>query len=102
MAEGIHINHEKAKEDAMGVKSAAVYLQSVPLVPQDMRTTLPANAKGKRAYSRSQDEIFRLGTLLDLEAENIRSLNVAFEEFDRMLGEFEKNGSRYPVITVRP
>ena len=48
MAEGIHINHEKAKEDAMGVKSAAVYLQSVPLVPQDMRTTLPANAKGGR------------------------------------------------------
>lgn len=102
MAERIQINHRKAEEDAMGIKSASVYLQNVPIVSADIRTTLPVNANGKAAYERAQDRISKLGALLDQEAENIRGLNVAFAEFDRMLGKFEENGGRYPVITAEP
>lgn len=102
MPDRIQINCERVEENAMGVENAAVYLQNVSLVPQDMKTTLPANANSKAAYERAQGRISNLGTMLDQEAKNIRGLNMAFEEFDRMLGRFGENKNRYPEITARP
>ena len=100
MPDRIQINYERAEENAIRIENAAGYLQNVSLVPQDMKTTLPANANSKEAYERAQERISSLGTLLDQEAENIRGLNVAFEEFDRMLGRFAESENRYPVITA--
>ena len=50
MPDRIQINCERVEENAMSVENAAVYLQNVTLVPQDMKTTLPANANSKTAY----------------------------------------------------
>lgn len=102
MPDRIQINYERVEENAMGVENAAGYLQNVALVPQDMKTTIPANANSKTAYERAQGRISSLGIMLDQEAKNIRSLNRAFEEFDRMLGIFRENKNRYPVISARP
>ena len=102
MPDRIQINCERVEENAMSVENAADYLQNVTLVPQDMKTTLPANANSKTAYERAQGRIASLGTMLDQEAKNIRGLNMAFEEFDRMLGRFGENKNRYPEITARP
>mgnify|MGYP002509592322 CR=1 FL=1 len=102
MAERIQINHGKAEQDATGITNAASYLQKVSFVSEDMRTTLPANANCKAAYERSQERISKLGAMLDQEAENIRGLNVAFAQFDRLLGRFEENGGRCQAITAEP
>ena len=40
MADIIYVNHERVEEDAARVESAAAYLRSVLLAPQDTRTTL--------------------------------------------------------------
>lgn len=101
MADSIHINDTSVREEAAQIESAAAYLGKVLLSPQDIRTTLPANENGKSAYERAQERISRLGVLLDQEADNIRSLNMAFAEFDEMMGRLRENGSRRPVITVR-
>lgn len=101
MAERIHINQEQAEENAGRIESAASYLADVPLVPQDTRTTLPANAKSKDAYGRSQARIAELGRMLDQEVKHIRGLNAAFREFDEMMGRLEAGGKRYPVIYGR-
>lgn len=87
----IQINRQNVEEDVERIESAAFYLKKVPLDSQDMRSTIPANAKGKTAYDRSQERISGLGKLLDQEAENIRELNAAFEKFDEMMGRFAKN-----------
>ncbi len=98
MAETIYINQGKAEEDAKRIEGAAAYLANVPLVPQDTRTTLPANTKSKEAYGRSQNRLSDLGALLDREVKNIRGLNVAFTQFDEMTGRLARDTSRYPVI----
>ena len=87
MADRIHIHQGKVNEGARQIGSAAAYLANAPLSSQDTRTTLPANAKSKAAYGRLQERIADLGRNLDQEAGNIRSLNAAFTEFDRMIGQ---------------
>ena len=90
MAENIYINHEKVREDAECVEGAAAFLKYIPLSSQDARTTLPASVKSRISYEQTQKNLARLGASLNQEAQNIRSLNVAFAEFDRMSGEVFK------------
>lgn len=92
MADNIYVNMGKVKENAGQVETAAGYLKSVPLIPQDTRTTIPANRKCILAYETAQEEISVLGMMLDQEAENIRELRAAFVEFDEMIGRLEENG----------
>lgn len=98
MSDRIYINQGRVKEDAAQVKSAAAYLQKVSLSPQDTRTTLAANEKGKSAYESSQERISKIGLMLDKEAQNIRELGVAFTEFDEMMGSLGENGVRHSMI----
>ena len=98
MAGEIRVNQQQAGESADRIESAAGYFRNSPLVPQDTRTTIPANANGRAAYGRSQSCMEELGSALDQEVRNIRSLNAAFTEFDEMMGELAKTGSRYMTI----
>lgn len=98
MADRIHINPGRAEDNAGKIESAASYLAVVVLTPQDTGTTLPANAKSKEAYEKSQARIADLGRMLDQEVRNIRGLKVSFCEFDEMMGRLTQRGSRYPVI----
>lgn len=101
MAGIIYVDQENVNADAARLESAAAYLEKVSLVPQDMRTTLPANENSKNAYEKSQDRLERLGRLLDQEARNIRELGLAFAEFDEMMGRLGENGSRHPSIIAK-
>ncbi len=86
MGDKIWIDGKRVEEDATRIEGAAAYLRQAPLNPQDMRTTIPANAGSKAAYVDSQERIYQLGILLDQEVKNIRGLGAAFIEFDEMLG----------------
>ena len=101
MADLIYVNHERVEEDAARVESAAAYLRSVLLAPQDTRTTLFVNERSKTAYERSQDRISQLGLLLDQESQNIRDLGAAFVEFDEMMGRLGGNADRYCVMEAK-
>ena len=92
MAENIHVNQEKVQEDVQCLEGAAAYLKNIPLSSQDTRTTLPANVNGRLAYERAERDLAGLGASLDQEVNNIRGLNIAFAEFDEMLGELSKGG----------
>lgn len=100
-ADKIQVKRESAEADAVRIESAAACLAAAPLDSQDMRTTIPANASSKAAYQRFQERIASLGTMLDQEVNNIRSLNVAFTEFDEMMGRLTADGGRGSVISVR-
>lgn len=98
MADEIRVDQKEAEEKAAGIESASGYFQVCALVPQDTRTTIPANENGRSAYGRSQSHIQSLGGALDQEVTNIRSLNAAFAEFDKMMGELKGLGSRHMTI----
>ncbi len=93
MADRIKVNQAETEKEADVIEGAALYLKNIPLTPQDMRTTLPANAGSINAYNKAQDRIASLGGMLDQEVSNIRSLQAAFTEFDEMTGLLEKNRS---------
>lgn len=48
MADRINIDQGRVEEKAGQIRGAAAYLVNVPLTPQDNKTTLPANEKGRR------------------------------------------------------
>ncbi len=101
MADKLHIDQGRVRENAAQLQSAAGYLQNISLFPQDSRTTLAANEKGKAAYGNSQDRIALLGVLLEQEAQNIRGLGLEFAEFDEMMGSLGEQGPRHSVITAK-
>lgn len=93
MAENIHINQEKVQEDAGNLEAVSACLKAAPLEKQDSRTTLPANENSRMSYERSQKNIADLGAALTKEADNIRKLGIAFEEFDEMAGSLAERGN---------
>lgn len=97
MSDTICINSEAVENDATGISSAASYFMMDALVPADVRTTLTANAAGQHAYANSQQVIATLGENLEKEVTNIRSIGAAFVEYDTMMAELLKGGSRYPM-----
>lgn len=92
MAENIRVNHERIRREAEQLKGASAYLKNMPLPVMDVRTTLPANINGRRAYEQGQKNLAKLGRALEHEAENIEGLNLAFAEFDKMAGELGRGG----------
>lgn len=98
MPEGIKVNHEHVDEAANQIETAKSYFRYVPLVPQDSKTTIPANSESKEAYEYAQQGIELLGQTLDGDVQNIRSLNLSFLQFEEMMGKLAQHGSRYPVI----
>ena len=60
---------------------------------------MTANAAGQQAYALSQQVIAVLGENLDREVTNIRSIEIAFTQYDSMMAALIANGSRYPVLT---
>lgn len=87
MAHVIQIDQGMVEEKAGKIEGAGKYFKNSALSPQDTRTTIPANRNAKAAYGRAGGRMEKLRAALYREVENIRSLNVAFVEFDEMMGE---------------
>ena len=100
MADGLNVNEVQVESDAAGISAATQYFQAVPLSSIDNNSTITANSKGQEAYEKAQSNIAAYGSTLDQDVANIRSLNVSFQEFDNMMGQLSKNGSRVPTISA--
>lgn len=100
MSDKISVDKEQVEHDAEAIAKASQYFTQVDLMPLDMRSTITANENSKTAYQRAQDGIAAMAVALDQDVENIRSLNVAFEQFDQMMGELSASGSRTPAATT--
>jgi len=100
MADELNVNEVQVEDDAAGIAGAAQYFQAVPLSSVDNNSTITANGRGQEAYGKAQSNIAAYGSALDQDVANIRSLNVSFKEFDNMMGQLSKNGSRVPTISA--
>jgi type VII secretion effector (TIGR04197 family) len=98
MSDLIYINEDAVENDASCISGAASYFMNDKLVPSDSRTTLTANTAGQQAYANSQQVIEILGENLEREVTNIRSIGATFKEYDTMMAELLRNGTRYPIL----
>lgn len=94
MAQNIKINQTEVKENSELISKTEQYLSEETLSSKDNRTTLTANGKGQEAYDKSQKLLAALGQALAQEASNIRSLGLAFQEYDEMMANLRKSGSK--------
>ena len=84
---------EAAETEAAQVSTAAEYFRGRSLPIQDGTSTITANGSGKTAFAEAQNVGSQFGTALDQDAQNIRRLGNAFEEFDAMMGALNGQGN---------
>ncbi len=96
---GIYISEEAVEKDAEKISGAAAYFMPDALVPTDGRTTLIANSAGQQAYAAAQQIIGTFGENMEREVTNIRSIGASFTQYDAMMAELIRSGTRYPVWT---
>ncbi len=99
MADTINVNEESAEGFAADIGGAASYFRINPLLPEDAKSTISANGKGKTAYYKAQEAAELFGSCLDQEAKNIQGLGAEFSQYDEMLAALWDSGTRYPVLT---
>lgn len=100
MPEEISISSANAESDAQAMAGLSQYLCAAVLIPADSGTTITANGKCHTAFAQSQLELSTFGEALEREAGNIRSVNLAFAEYDELMSTLMASGSRVPVITA--
>jgi len=93
MGGGLRLDDERISLEANSLAGAAGYFNAKTLGSADTRSTITANGSSKNAFRSAQDNIASFGGALDKEAENIRSLNLAFKEFDAMMGMLARGGN---------
>ncbi|MEG0721931.1 MAG: TIGR04197 family type VII secretion effector [Lachnospiraceae bacterium] len=88
----LNINTASVEGGAARIASAANCFQKRSLSSTDSRTTLSCNEKSKTAFQDAQSNMEAFASALDQDAANIRSLNVAFKQYDAMLSAMMRNG----------
>lgn len=73
--------------EASTISNAKQCLQASALSSTDGESTISANENGKNAFEKAQSGLEALGGAVDQEVSNIHSLGLAFEEFDNMIAE---------------
>lgn len=86
-AGNIESNVNQTENDASKIKSVSDCFQEDSLNPRDHETTLIANANLHAAFDLSQSLMVSLGAAMDKETSNIRSVGVAFEQYDQMIAD---------------
>lgn len=86
----ISVDIEQSHRDATQIAKAADILQAKNMAHYDGSTTLRANANLHSAFAQSQSILAALGSAMDKEASNVRSIGAAFEQYDSMLADFAK------------
>ena len=95
MSDNINVNSSAAESEASQVSSAASYFTGKTLSHKDGISTISANNNGKNAFSMAQNGNSKLGKTLDTDAENIRKLGNAFDEFDAVMAALNEKGEQY-------
>lgn len=90
MGNELQINSSDVENSATEISSVAAQFRGTALFPVDDKTTIMANEKCKVAFGQAQNGIESFGNALGEEAQNIRSIHIAFKEFDTMLSKMMK------------
>lgn len=81
----INVNKSTVNTYSEGVSGTAKGFEYDQLKSTDYETTISAASNGRKAYYSAQRADVLLGNCLEQEAKNIRSLGVAFQQYDEML-----------------
>lgn len=90
MANRIILNEEEIEEHAEDITLASKAFEEKKLTQPVKASTIVAYGNSQEEFKKAQDNITLFGTALAQDADNIRSLNVEFKEFDEMIGELNK------------
>ena len=83
MTKSIKVNKDTTSSIASGITGASSDIRLSPLASQDGRSTITANKSSKMAYNKVKSVASTFDEVLTVDAQNIRSLGVKFDEFDR-------------------
>ena len=83
MTKSIKVNKDTTSSIASGITGASSDLRLSPLASQDGRSTITANKSSKTAYDKIRNATSKVDETITVDAQNIRSLGVKFDEFDR-------------------
>lgn len=83
MTKSIKVNKEATSSIASGITGASSNLRLSPLASQDGKSTITANKSSKTAYDKVRNATSTFDETITVDAQNIRSLGVKFDEFDR-------------------
>lgn len=83
MTKSIKVNKDTTSSIASGITGASSDLRLSPLASQDGRSTITANKSSKTAYDKVRNSASKFDETITVDAQNIRSLGVKFDEFDR-------------------
>lgn len=88
----MNINSANVEGGAARIASAANCFEKRTLPSKDTRSTISANQKSKSAFQEAQSNMESFAAALDQDAANIRSMNVAFQQYDAMISDMLRNG----------
>jgi len=83
MTKSIKVNKDTTSSIASGITGASSDIRLSPLASQDGRSTITANKSSKTAYDKVRNATSTFDETITVDAQNIRSLGVKFDEFDR-------------------
>ena len=83
MTKSIKVNKDTTSSIASGITGASSDIRLSPLASQDGRSTITANKSSKTAYDKIRNATSKFDETITVDAHNIRSLGVKFDEFDR-------------------
>ena len=83
MTKSIKVNKDTTSSIASGITGASSDLRLSPLASQDGKSTITANKSSKTAYDKVRNSASKFDETITVDAQNIRSLGVKFDEFDR-------------------
>ena len=83
MTKSIKVNKDTTSSIASGITGASSDIRLSPLASQDGRSTITANKSSKTAYDKIRIATAKFDETITVDAQNIRSLGVKFDEFDR-------------------
>lgn len=83
MTKSIKVNKDTTSSIASGITGASSDIRLSPLASQDGRSTITANKSSKTAYDKIRNATSKFDETITVDAQNIRSLGVKFDEFDR-------------------
>ena len=75
----------EAHSDGIKYVTAAFMAQEINLV--DNKSSISAIQKGNMAYQSSQNAITKFGGTLSMDADNIRSINIEYKQYDEMIAQ---------------
>lgn len=83
MTKSIKVNKDTTSSIASGITGASSDIRLSPLASQDGKSTITANKSSKTAYDKVRNATSTFDETITVDAQNIRSLGVKFDEFDR-------------------